>query len=208
MAGLFITGTDTGVGKTVVTAALAALLKAAGIRVCVYKPVQTGSPESEPAEDLVTVKRLAGEGVETVATYVLPEPAAPFVADTAGVIDPARLVMEYKRLKKQYDVVLVEGAGGLRVPIAEGTETGDLIRLMNTPVLVVARPDLGTLNHTLLTVEALLHREFEVWGVVMSNYPKSPPSAAVETAPAVLRKLLPVTFYSPPARNGAVSRLL
>lgn len=188
---LFITGTDTGVGKTVVTAAIASLAIASGRRVAVYKPTQTGVDIGDPG-DLEFVRAAAGNSpvLRTAWAYRLREPLAPSVAARlAGVvIERSRLLTMYEDLAQAADVVLVEGAGGLLVPLTEGYTMADLARDLALPVLVVARPGLGTLNHTALTVEAARARDLEVAGVVISGFPADPDLAS-RTNPAEMVRL-------------------
>lgn len=172
-----VTGTDTGVGKTVATAALAARAAAQGERVLVVKPVQTGIGGAAPdVPDVDTVRALAG--VETVQRAALDEPLAP---DTAarrqGVAIPtvAEHAAAIRELVPGHDLVLVEGAGGLLVRIdADGGTLLDLAVLLAAEVVVVARAGLGTLNHTELTVAALRHRGIEPAGLVIGSWPTAP----------------------------------
>jgi dethiobiotin synthetase len=169
---LFITGTGTGVGKTVVTAALAAWLKSRGENFCVYKPLQTGSPDPAFPEDPITIQSWVGSDVEVACSYCFPQPLAPYAADPGRTIQSGKILQDFKALQKKHRIVLVEGAGGVRVPVAQHLEMIDLIRMLQLPVVVVAHPHLGTMNHILLTVESLLARGIEVKGVVLSNFPK------------------------------------
>ena len=173
MSVLFVTGTGTGVGKTVVTAALAALAAERG-SVTVVKPGQTGVADGEPG-DLADVVRLAGE-VETVELVRYPDPLSPAAAarlSRRSPLDPA-LVYDVV-LRATSDTVLVEGAGGLLVRFDEdGTTLADLARGLRAPVLVVVDPALGTLNHTALTLEALAHRGLELQGLVLGSWPDEP----------------------------------
>ena len=172
-----VTGTDTGVGKTVVTAALAAAYLGEGRSVCVVKPTQTGVRPDEPG-DLEVVRRLAGP-VTTVEPVRLPDPLAPdLAARVAGVTlpglqDQARVVEE---AAAGHDVVLVEGAGGVTVRIGEGWSLLELARALGSAlpvgVVVVARAGLGTLNHTLLTVQALRAAGLTVSGLVIGAWPE------------------------------------
>jgi dethiobiotin synthetase len=200
---MFVTGTGTGVGKTVVTACLAALLLESGRSFCVYKPVQTGSNADAP-EDLVSICNWLGFDVPVFCSYCFPEPAAPWVADRHGVIEPGVLLAEYQRLALQYETVLVEGAGGIRVPVTDNWEMVDVIKAFNLPVVVVTGSGLGSVNHLLLTVEALEARNIPVCQVVISNWnterlssdtqpveASSVYSLAVQTFPAVVRQYLP-----------------
>lgn len=192
--GIFITGTDTGVGKTVVAAALAFLLRQRGVRVGVMKPVTSGCIEkvgrlvSEDAELLA-----AGAGIavsDEVAPYLLREPVAPSAAaEKEGVrIEFSRILAAYHRLADQYDFVIVEGAGGLMVPLAGGLLVADLVKLLALPLLVVARPGLGTVNHTLLTCFAARQLELQVRGVVVNGFPENP-GLAEATAPHMIDSL-------------------
>lgn len=184
---LFITGTGTGVGKTVVTAALAAWLKSRGESFCVYKPIQTGSPDASIPEDPTTINQWLGGGVKTFCSYCFPDPVAPYAADPERTIQSGKILQDFKALQKQHRIVLVEGAGGVRVPVAKHLEMIDLIRMLQLPVLVVTYPQLGTINHTLLTVESLLNQRLEVKGVVVSDYP----AAEDESQDIAIRTLLP-----------------
>ncbi len=166
---LFITGSGTGVGKTLVAAGLASAWKAEGRTACVYKPVQTGSPDANAPDDPETVQSLAGSGVSVACSYCFPLPLAPYAADTAGIFRIEKILEDFNALKQQYDVVLVEGAGGIRVPLAPNLDMADLMQRLALPTIVVTTAYLGSLNHTLLSVEALQHRQIPVAGVIVSN---------------------------------------
>lgn len=175
MKGLFVTGTDTGVGKTVVTCALARGLRAAGIDVGVMKPVETGVPASGP-EDAQALMRAAGVGdeLDLVCPIQYAMPAAPEAAAAAeGAESPIssidRIQRAFEVLSRRHSFTLVEGAGGILVPFDEKTTMADVAKHLETPVLVVARASLGTINHTLLTLEACESRGLEVLGVVLSH---------------------------------------
>jgi dethiobiotin synthetase len=172
-----VTGTDTDVGKTVVTAALAAAYAGQGRSVCVVKPAQTGVGPEEPG-DLGEVRRLAGP-VTTVEPVRLPDPLAPdLAARVAGVTLPGldaqrRVVVE---AAASHDLVLVEGAGGVTVRLGEGWSLLDLAGGVGLPVgvVVVARAGLGTLNHSLLTVQALRAAGLTAAGLVLGSWPADP----------------------------------
>jgi dethiobiotin synthase len=171
---LVVTGTGTEVGKTVVTAALAALGLERG-SVAVVKPAQTGVADDGPG-DVDEVVRLAGEAVATRELVRYADPLAPAAAARLSgrpPLDPAVLYDEVLRL--DHDLVLVEGAGGLLVRYDEdGLTLADVARALRAPVLVVAQAGLGTLNHTALTLEALAHRGVALEGVVIGSWPASP----------------------------------
>ena len=173
---LVVSGTGTEVGKTVVTAAVAALAVARGDRVAVVKPAQTGEPPG-PAGDLAVVRRLAGVTLtRELARY--PDPLSPEAAARAAGMPPLDLAgaaVAVKQLAAAADLVLVEGAGGLlvRYDPAGGT-IADLAAALGAPVLVVVAAGLGTLNHTALTLEALAARRLTAAGVVIGAWPDSP----------------------------------
>ena len=174
-----VTGTDTGVGKTVVTAALAAAHRAQGRSVCVVKPAQTGVTAHEPG-DLDEVRRLAGE-VATVEPVRLPDPLAPdLAARVAGVVLPtlAEQAATVAAAADAHDVVLVEGAGGVAVRLGEDWTLLDLATAVGASrpvgVVVVARAGLGTLNHSVLTVQALRAAGLAVHGLVLGSWPTGP----------------------------------
>jgi dethiobiotin synthetase len=170
-----ISGTDTGVGKTIVTAALAALARSQGERVAVVKPVQTGLAPGEPG-DLAEVRRLA-EVEDLHELSRLPEPLAPATAArVAGRTIPtvAEASRAIDRLTDR-DLVLVEGSGGLLVHLdSQGGTIADLALDLDAPVLVVARPGLGTLNQAALTCEAMRARGVRCGGIVIGAWPREP----------------------------------
>jgi dethiobiotin synthetase len=172
-----VTGTDTGVGKTIVTAAIAAAATARGHRVAVLKPGQTGIPPGSTEEsDVDTVRRLAEPATaRTVATY--PDPLAPLAAAQEAGVPPLALgdaIEAVDAVRDGHDVVLVEGAGGLLVPMGEGGWTvADLAMALRCPAVVVARAGLGTLNHSALTFEAL-HRRGLSGCLVLGSWPSEP----------------------------------
>jgi len=178
--GIFITGTDTGVGKTVVASTLAYLLRMRGVNVGVMKPVTSGCCEEKGrlvSDDALLLCQAAGvECNDDVAPYLLREPLAPAeAARIDGVaIDFASILECYERLSAGHDFMIVEGAGGLMVPLAGGLLVADLVKELGLPLLVVARPGLGTINHTVLTCFAAQQIGLAVAGVIVNNYPDSP----------------------------------
>lgn len=172
---VIVTGTDTGVGKTVVTAAVAAAATQAGLRAAVLKPAQTGTAGDEE-RDADAVRRLAAPAtVRTLVEY--PDPLAPLAAARAAGRAPLMLgdaLAAIEELTAEHEVVLVEGAGGLLVPMGGGGWTvADLAVALGAPVVVVARAGLGTLNHTALTLEALDRRDVPA-RVVIGAWPAEP----------------------------------
>ncbi|MET7523282.1 dethiobiotin synthase [Streptomyces sp900116325] len=178
---LVVSGTGTEIGKTVVTAAVAAAAVAAGRSVAVLKPAQTGVAPGEPG-DVFEVRRLAGEAVTGVELARFPEPLAPdTAARRAGMapVHPEQIAEAAEKLATEHDLVLVEGAGGLLVRFdEEGATLADAARLLAAPVLVVTSAGLGTLNTTALTSEALRARGLGCLGVVVGSMPAEPDLAA------------------------------
>jgi dethiobiotin synthetase len=165
---VLVTGTDTDVGKTIVTAAIAAAAGAAGLRVAVVKPGQTGGES-----DVDIVRRLAAPAfTRTLAAY--PDPLAPWAAARVSGLPPLVLddVVDAVR-GLDADLVLVEGAGGLLVPLGKGWTAADLAVALGAPAVVVVRAGLGTLNHTALTLEALARRGIAA-RVVIGAWPATP----------------------------------
>jgi len=221
---LFVTGTGTGVGKTIVTAAIAALARDAGRRVAVVKLAQTGvhdGPGSD-APDLETVTRLSGV-TDTHELARFPDPLSPEAAARVSGLPPvdfARAAALITDLAETRDLVLVEGAGGLLVRYDDrGATIADLATVLNeqgldAPALVVTAAGLGTLNHTALTLEAAAARKVRTAGVVVGSWPRRPGLAERENladletlASGPLAGLLPEDSGSlPPAEFLAVAR--
>lgn len=172
---ILITGTDTGVGKTITTAALAAVLQAAGRSVAVYKPCQSGAAGGDA--DAAEIVRLAG-AVTAETGVVLQEPLAPAAAAALEGKPLPGLAVHAGRVRElaaSHQHVLVEGAGGLLVDLdSHGGTLADLGSHLAAAFLLVARPCLGTLNHTALTLEALAVRNLQVLGVVLGSWPRVP----------------------------------
>jgi dethiobiotin synthetase len=176
---LVVTGTGTGVGKTIVTAALAALARGQGARVAVVKPAQTGlgpgSAAPEEESDLEVVRRLSGvTDLHELARY--PDPLSPEAAARTSGLPPLDLGVAAAYIKElAADLVLVEGAGGLLVRYdPSGATIADLAAALGAPVVVVTTAGLGTLNHTALTLEALAARGLALAGLVIGSWPDDP----------------------------------
>jgi dethiobiotin synthetase len=174
--GVFVTGTDTEVGKSVLAASLCAALAARGERVAAFKPVMTGL-EEEAGEfgrdhELLASAANSGQTPDDVAPYRFGPPVSPHLAaELAGVtIEPAELVAA----ARAHELVVCEGVGGLLVPITPGYLVRDLAVDLGLPVVIAARPGLGTINHSLLTVEAARAAGLQVAGVVMTPWPEAP----------------------------------
>ncbi len=199
---VLVTGTDTGVGKTVVTCALLRALRQRGYHPIPIKPVETGCSDLQQPEDALALSAAAGGiPLEVVCPVRYHTPAAPATAARLegsahsfdGVVDHVR------RIQAAHPMVIVEGAGGLLVPLAEGRSYADLALTLGAPLLVVARNALGTINHTSLTLEAAFSRGIPVLGVVL-NAPAAPDAVFVDHG-AELRGLWPgVPILGPTSR--------
>ncbi|MEJ2695198.1 MAG: dethiobiotin synthase [Candidatus Sulfobium sp.] len=197
--GFFITGTDTGVGKTIIAGAVAALLKFLGLRTGVMKPVESGctrrGSELIP-HDGTFLRQIAGteDPISDVAPSLFESPLAPMAA--AGVenkdVDVARIKEVFSLMSARYEALVVEGLGGLMVPLRRDYYILDLARDFGLPLIITARPRLGTINHTLLTVNTAVEKGLKVAGVVI-NYSYPPLNdLAEETNLALLPRILPV----------------
>lgn len=188
----FVTGTDTGVGKTFVTTVLAERARRRGLRVFAWKPIETGCERVDDQQ--------VGEDQEAISSdwqrgalrglYKLIRPAAPFVAARAEgcTIDLDLIDRAFRHGAKGADLVIVEGAGGWRVPITEEIDMGGLARALDLPVVLVARATLGTINHTLLTLEAVRRDGAEIAAVVISCKPTDDGDFAKENAQEIQRR--------------------
>lgn len=174
--GIFVTGTDTGVGKTAVCAGIVRLAIRRGLRAAAVKPIETGCLWKDGIlypEDGVLLRTAAREALslEDCAPHRFELPASPArAAELEGVeLNPIELENHIRSLESERDFLIVEGAGGLMVPISKDLLTVDFIERLGYPVLLVARTRLGTVNHTLLSIEALVHRAIPVAGIVLSQ---------------------------------------
>ncbi len=199
MRGLFVTGTDTGVGKTQVACALLRLWREAGLRPAALKPAETGC-QPQP-EDAVALREAAGnvDPLEQVCPFQLRDPLAPAVAarregrtlSLEKVLDCARALSAGDR------PLLVESAGGLLVPFTERETNADLAQALGLPVLVVARAGLGTINHSALTVEALAHRGLHLRAIVLNRALGAPPDLSEEDNASEITRLTGVRVLGP-----------
>lgn len=174
--GVFITGTDTGVGKTYVSSLMAGSLKASGMDVGVMKPVETGCAQTEAGlfpNDAVALKKAAGIGdpLHLINPYRFSEPLSPNAAARRSdvKIELDKINKAYEELLKRHEFMLVEGAGGIMAPVTDEHLTIDLIRILKLPVIIVAASRLGAINHTLLTVNAALKSGLDVLGIILNH---------------------------------------
>ncbi|MXY79972.1 MAG: dethiobiotin synthase [Chloroflexi bacterium] len=179
----FVTGTDTDAGKTVATAWLGWALQRAGRRVALVKPFQTGATDPAREGDEAVYQAALGDAATLRTLSTLPEPLAPSIAARrAGVtLSVEEALRTCRTIGEAHDVTFVEGAGGLLVTITDETDMADLAASMPAPLVLVVRPALGTLNHTLLSVEAAERRGLDVALIVVSGY-----ASSAALAPAVV----------------------
>lgn len=191
--GLFITGTDTGVGKTLITGAIASILSRQGVKVGVFKPIASGCRHDRqglvsPDAEFLAMCAQTDYPLSVITPVCYKTPAAPV---TCAEVEHRPIVYEpiaeaYGYLCRNCDVVLVEGIGGAMVPIDPQHTILDLAVEFNLPVVIVARPNLGTINHSLLTIEAVRSAGLPVAGLVISGYNAAEADIAQETAPDVI----------------------
>lgn len=213
--GIFITGTDTGVGKTIVSAVLARVLKGRGVNVGIMKPVTSGCPDGEPLVSEDAELLAFGAGIDPLqeesAPYRFKASLAPSIAASmeGKRIEFSRIAEAYDKLAARHDFVIVEGAGGLMVPLAGGLLIADLANRLQLPLLVVARPNLGTVNHTLLTCFCARQLGLSVTGVII-NGQEEQPGPAEEYAPHMIGSLsgAPVLGVFPRIEEADQKRLI
>jgi dethiobiotin synthetase len=213
MDGFFITGTDTGVGKTLIAGAIARALSLQGRRVGVMKPFESGcrrNGDTLVPADALYLRNMAGsqDDLALICPYAFERPLAPGVAARLEHVSISlEKVQEiYSQLSAQHDIMLVEGAGGLMVPISEEQLIIDVVRLLQLPLIIVARSALGTINHTLLTVKEAQRGGIRVCGIIL-NKVSPEPDEAEDTNPEVIRKfsnvpLLGQVPYIPVDKRG------
>ena len=204
--GIFITGTDTEIGKTIIAGGLAAALKAAGVDVGVMKPIASGGIERKGqivSEDAIFLKGAAqvDDALDLINPICLRHPLAPSVAaEIEGIsIDLRKIDEAFAQLCQRHEFIVVEGVGGIAVPICEEMLVADMAQRFQLPLLIVARPNLGTINHTVLTVEFARSYNLEICGIVLNASQEEPKGLAEETNPKELARLthLPILGIVP-----------
>jgi len=197
---LFISGTDTGVGKSLVAAGLARLWLNQGFSVGVLKPVASGGFPSEDGKLLQKAAKLPNSAYPSIVPVHYRQPLAPYVAAwKEGAVSLPKIEKAYQEAKLKYDRLVVEGIGGVLVPITQKFSAIDWLVKWKLSTLVVARAGLGTINHTLLTLEALKKRKVKVLGVLVNGYTGK--GVAEQTNVKALKKLLKVPVYGPLKKN-------
>lgn len=194
--GIFITGTDTGVGKTYLGAALARSLVACGIDVGVMKPAETGCRQQGgrlvPGDAVRLIKAAqVADALDLVNPYRFRAPLAPAVAaeQEGRTLSIRRILTAYRSLATRHRFVIVEGAGGIMVPLNQRTTYLDLVQQLQLPILVISRPTLGTINHTMLTVMAIQSRGLPIAGIILNDSGGARRGMAERTNPPVIERM-------------------
>lgn len=208
--GFFVTGTDTGVGKTIITAALIKAAHLLGFKACGMKPIETGCKREEfkVKSSKLKVKDMlipsdgtflgeitgTGESIDLITPIRFENPLAPLPASEIEnmPIDLDKIKTAYKELSNKYDVIIVEGIGGLLVPIKRGHFVIDLAKDFGLPIIVVSKPGLGTINHTMLTVNYAIKEGLDVAGIIINHTRPPERTLAENTNPEIIRRLSPV----------------
>ena len=219
MRDLLVTGTDTGVGKTMIAAALVRALRARGVRAIGFKPAETGIGSDEPSDSELLASASGEQNALARPLLRLPEPLAPAVAaDRAGVtLDPDDIEARIRQLRADGYTVVVEGAGGVMVPLSWGYTVLDLAQACDLDAVVVARAGLGTLNHVAMTVMMLRSHQIAIRGIVLSSRSAAPDLAESTNAESLSKMLHGVRIVEVPqdttgapieAATAIVTRLL
>jgi dethiobiotin synthetase len=194
--GLFITATDTGVGKTLVAGAIAKILSQKGKKVGVFKPVATGCKKTKQglvSEDAEFLAHCADSkfALDIINPITFEIPAAPFACEKTEnkKVTLKKIAAAYKQICSKTDFVIVEGIGGIRVPITKDTDVLGLAKSFNLPVIIVAKSKLGTINHTLLTIDAARQSGLSLAGVIINGYDEKTKDLAEKTNAEIIKKL-------------------
>jgi dethiobiotin synthetase len=193
--GIFITGTDTDVGKTVISSGIAGVLRDQGVNVGVFKPMLSGIKRDDPESDTYWLKKMAKTPLtlEEITPFQFEQPLAPAVAqELEGTsITLEDILKHWETIREKHDYFIVEGAGGISVPLGKDFLVSDVIKALNFPVLIVARPNLGTINHTFLTVEYAKKLGLTIAGIII-NGTSEQGDLVEKTSPNVIEEMCSV----------------
>jgi dethiobiotin synthetase len=202
MNGIFVTGTDTDVGKTIISSGLAAVLKEKKMDIGVFKPLLSGISRDHPESDTSLLKQLSRTSLshEEITPFQFKEPLAPYVAGKlegreVGIED---VLHHWEVLRGKHEYFIVEGAGGISVPLGENFLVSDLIKALQLPIVIVARPNLGTVNHIFLTVQYAKSLGLKIAGIVINGI-SDDPDLAEKTNPKLIEELcgVPILGITP-----------
>jgi dethiobiotin synthetase len=195
MKSYFITGTDTGIGKTTITAALAVCIKKLGVDVGVMKPIATGIPQKTSFKSLdvsILCNACDANDAEGVINPIfMPLPASPYDASKIlGLELDKELIFEnFQKLKDKHDMLLVEGIGGIMTPLSRNYFVADMIKNMGLETIIVTRSNLGTLNHTMMTVKICREYEISIKGIIINNYDEKKRDPIEKIAPSTIHEI-------------------
>lgn len=192
MLNIFVTGADVNVGKTFITAGLAATMQSLGYATCVYKPVQTGSIEKNgfaQSPDLVFVKTV-DPYIKTYSTYLLKSPVTPVVAAEQEniIIDKNVIKKDFDIIAKEHDCTITEGIGGIMTPLAPNFVASDLIKSLDLPSIIVFNSASSSVNQTLLTINHAISKGINVRGVIINNCPSESADIGIKNAPRLIEE--------------------
>ena len=192
-SGVFITGTDTGVGKTLIAGAIAKILSQKGKKIGVFKPVATGCKKSLVSEDAQFLFRCANGklALDVINPVTFEIPASPFACEKAEnkKVSIKKITGAYKKICQKSNYVIVEGIGGIKVPITDRIDVLGLAKAFKLPVVIIAKSKLGTINHTLLTIDAVRSAGLLLAGVVINGYDEKTKDFAEKTNAKMIEKL-------------------
>jgi dethiobiotin synthetase len=202
MNGFFVTGTDTDIGKTIISSGLAAVLKEMKIDVGVFKPMLSGIWREDPASDTSLLKQMSQTdlSIEEITPFEFKEPLAPYVAGKreGKIVGIEEVLHHWEKIREKHDFFIVEGAGGISVPLGENFLVSDLIQALQLPIVLVARPNLGTVNHIFLTVQYAKSKGLTIAGIVINGLSENP-NLAEKTNPKLIEELcgVPILGITP-----------
>lgn len=202
MKGFFVTGTDTGVGKTIISCGLAAVFKEKKIDVGVYKPFLSGISREHPESDTSLLKQMSQSSLsyEDITPFEFEKPLAPYVAgkQEGKIVGIEDVLSHWELIRRKHEYFIVEGAGGISVPLGENFLVGHLIKALQLPIVIVARPNLGTINHTFLTVQYATNIGLRIAGIVINGI-SDHPDLAEKTNPKIIEEFcnIPILGITP-----------
>ncbi|WP_338453381.1 dethiobiotin synthase [Niallia oryzisoli] len=208
MKGFFITGTDTDVGKTIISSGLAAVLKEKNVDVGVFKPLLSGIVREDHASDTSLLKELSQTSLshEDITPFQFKEPLAPYVAAKleGKLVGLEDVLSHWGKIRDKHECFIVEGAGGISVPLGEGFLVSDLVKALQLPIVIVARPNLGTFNHIFLTVQYAKSVGLSIAGIVINGI-SDDPDIAERTNPELIEEFcqVPILGITPKLKDIA-----
>lgn len=192
MLNIFITGTDSNIGKTFITAGIAATMQSLGYSTCVYKPIETGASKKNgfaQSPDLVYVKNI-DPYIKTHCSYSLKEQALPVLAAEAEniIIDKNFIKKDYDLISSEQDCMILEGTGGVMTPVAPNFLISDLIKTLDLPAIIIVKPESGMINQALLTINHAISKGINVRGVIINHFPENTKNIDIKSTPRLIEE--------------------